>query len=220
MKAVVVASGDVASSDLRHVIGAGLVIAADGGAAALERSGTRIDRLVGDLDSADPALVARLAADGTQVTRHPADKESSDTELAVMAALESGATEIVLLGAMAGTRLDHALANLLLLADPELGPALRIVHGPSTVRAVRDGGRLALDAEPGALVTLLPVGGEVTGVTTRGLRWPLVAATLRIGRSRGLSNEVVQPDAWVRVEHGTLLVVEHTASAERGASAS
>ena len=218
MKAVVVASGDVAPGDLRHVDGAGLVIAADGGAAALERSGSRIDRLIGDLDSADPALVTRLAAAGTEVTRHPTDKESSDTELAVAAALEAGATEVVLIGALAGTRLDHALANLLLVADPDLGPAVRIVHGPSTVRAVRDGGRLALDAEPGTLVSLLPVGGEVGGVTTGGLRWPLAAATLRIGRSRGLSNEVVESPASVQVERGTLLVVEHTASAERGAS--
>lgn len=218
MKAVVVASGDVAPGDLRHVDGAGLVIAADGGAAALERSGSRIDRLIGDLDSADPQLVAQLAAGGTEVTRHPADKESSDTELAVTAALESGATEVVLLGALAGTRLDHALANLLLLADRDLGPALRIVHGPSTARAVRDGSRLALGAEPGTLVTLLPIGGEVTGVTTSGLRWPLAGATLRIGRSRGLSNEVVDLPASVEVERGTLLVVEHTASAERGAS--
>jgi thiamine pyrophosphokinase len=60
----------------------------------------------------------------------------------------------------------------------------------------------------GDTVTLLPVGGDVTGVTTDGLRWPLRAATLRMGRSRGLSNEVASVPASVQIELGTLLVVE------------
>jgi thiamine pyrophosphokinase len=206
MKAVVVASGDLAPGDLRHLDGAGLVIAADDGASALEGTG-RIDRLVGDLDSVDPALVERLAETGTMVTRHPADKDASDTELAIVAALDDGATEIVLLGALGGDRLDHELANLLLLADPILGPPLRIARGGTMVRALRPGQVLRLDAAPGALLTLLPIGGDVTGVTARGLRWPLEAATLRMGRSRGLSNEVTASDASVAVGTGVLLVV-------------
>jgi len=212
MKAVVVASGDLATGDLRHLDGAGLVVAADGGAAALERAGCRVDRLVGDLDSADPALVERLASGGTEVERHPADKDESDTELAVRAAREAGAAEVVLLGAFGGERLDHELANLLLLADPELGEGLRLIRGPTCVRAVRGGAGVAIEAGPGDLVSLLPVGGEAIGVTARGLRWPLEAATLRMGRSRGLSNEVTEPDASVRVERGTLLVVVETVS--------
>lgn len=208
MKAVVVASGDLVPGDLGHLDGADLVVAADGGAAPLKGAGIRVDRLVGDLDSADPGLVERLVLGGTEVTRHPADKDASDTELAVAAALDAGATEVVLLGALGGERLDHELANVLLLADPAFGPPLRIERGTATARAVRDGGRLDLEVRPGSLVTLLPIGGEVTGVTTTGLRWPLDGATLQMGRSRGLSNEVLEQGASVRVERGTLLVVE------------
>ena len=219
MKAVVIASGDLAPGDLRHVDGADLVVAADGGVDALARAGCRVDRLVGDLDSADPALVERLAAQGTVVERHPVDKEASDAELAVRAALGAGADRVVLLGALGGQRLDHELANVLLLADPALAAGeLRLIRGGTTIRAVRDGGSLAIEAGPGALVTLLPVGDDADGVTARGLRWTLEAATLRIGRSRGLSNEVAEAGASVRVERGTLLVVEHTATAERGVS--
>lgn len=216
MRAVVVASGDLDPGDLRHVDGADLVIGVDGGAAALELAGCRVDRLVGDLDSAGPALVERLTAGGTVVERHPADKDASDTELALRAARSAGADEIVLLGALGGARLDHELANLLLLADPELAAAdLWLVHGRTTVRSVGDGGELALEGEPRDLVTLLPVGGDVAGVTTAGLRWSLDRATLKFGRSRGLSNEVTDAGASVRVERGTLLVVETTT---RGAS--
>lgn len=207
MKAVVVASGDLAQDDVRHLDGAALVVAADGGAARLDGVGRRADVIVGDLDSTEPALVERWSRHGTRVERHPADKEASDTELAIEAAIGAGATEVVLLGATGGERIDHALANLTLLADPDLGPRLRVVRGDTLVLSVRGGQRLALDVDPGDLVTLLPIGGDVTGVTTEGLRWALGEAMLRMGRSRGLSNEAVATGASVRVEQGVLLVV-------------
>ena len=209
MRFTVVASGDLADGDERWLDDA-TVIAADAGAASLDRLGRTPDRLVGDLDSIPGELVARLAAAGVAIDRHPADKDASDTELAVEAAVAAGATRIVVLGATGGPRLDHELANVLLLADPALGDRdVRIVHGPTTVRVLRGGGRLELEATAGDLVTLLPVGGDATGVRIDGVRWPLADATLRLGRSRGLSNEVAEPPASVSLEHGTLLVVEH-----------
>ena len=216
MRIVVVASGELHPADASRLDGAQVVIAADGGAASLDRLGRRPDVLVGDLDSADAALVARLEADGVRVERHPADKDASDTELAIERAIAAGATEVVVLGAIGGARLDHELANVLLLADPELaGRDVRLVRGPTTARAARAGERLALEGARGDVVTLLPIGGDASGVTTDGLRWSLTSAPLRFGRSRGLSNEVVRHPASVSVEHGTLLVVE---TANEGAS--
>ena len=209
MRAVIVASGDVAPADARHLAAADLVIAADGGAATLDRLGRRPDRLVGDLDSADVALVERLAAAGTTIERHPADKEASDTELALAGAIEAGAAEVVILGALGGLRLDHELANILLLAGPASADrAVRLVRGPTTLRMVGDRGRLGLEGAVGDLVTLLPIGADALGVTTDGLRWELDGAKLALGPSRGLSNEVVRAPASVSVEEGRLLVVE------------
>ena len=214
---VVVASGDLDPRDAAVLDGADLVIAADGGATALERLGRVPDRLVGDLDSTDPGLVDRLAAAGTQVERHPTDKDASDAELAVAVAVEAGADETVLLGAMGGERLDHAVANLLMLVDPALaGRDVRLVHGPTTVRVLRGGERMALTGGDGDLVSLLPIGGDADGVRTEGLRWALDGEPLANGRSRGLSNEVLTAPASVTLEAGTLLVVE---TATRGASA-
>ena len=209
MNVVVVAAGDLAADDLHELDDAELVIAADGGAASLEAAGRRIDRLVGDLDSIDGGLVDRLASGGTVVERHPTDKEASDTELAVRAALSIGATRVTVLGATGGDRLDHGLANLLLLADPAFAAVeLRAVHGPSLVRPVHAGSRLEMRGRAGDLVTLLPIGGAAAGVTTAGLRWPLRAAALPMGGSRGLSNEITGEGASVELQHGTLLVVE------------
>jgi thiamine pyrophosphokinase len=209
MKVVVVASGELFVDDADVLADADLVIAADGGAASLDRLGRRPDQLIGDLDSTDAALVERLTTAGTRVVRHPADKEASDAELALEAAWDAGATEVALLGATGGERLDHELANLLLLADPALASRdVRLMRGRSSVRVVRAGGRLELVGRAGDLVSLLPVGGDAEGVTTEDLLWPLDRATLRLGRSRGLSNEVVGPKPAVSLERGALLVVE------------
>ncbi|MDQ3690012.1 MAG: thiamine diphosphokinase, partial [Chloroflexota bacterium] len=166
-----------------------------------------------DLDSIDLLLLDRLEAGDTRIERHPIDKEASDTELAVAAAVEAGATSLVLLGAMGGPRLDHELANLLLLADPSLaGRDVRAVRGGTTVRALRPGEQILLSGRIGDLVSLLPVGGPAAGVTTEGLRWPLVAATLEMGRSRGLSNVAIAAPASVQMSGGTLLVIETASS--------
>jgi thiamine pyrophosphokinase len=208
---VVVAAGDLDPADARFLEDARSVIAADGGGASLDRLGVRPDMLIGDLDSIDAALVARFEAAGTRVERHPADKDASDAELAVRAALEAGATSIVLLGATGGSRLDHELANLLLLADPSLaGVEISAVSGAARVTALHAGARRALSGRAGDLVTLLPVGGDARGVTTTGLRWPLSEATLALGGSRGLSNEVSSAPASVALGGGVLLIVETT----------
>ena len=64
MRIVIVAGGELAPGDANRLEGADLVIAADGGASALDALGRRPDRLVGDLDSVEPALVLRLEAEG------------------------------------------------------------------------------------------------------------------------------------------------------------
>ena len=216
MRIVVVASGDLGAGDARWLDGASAVIAADGGALLLDRLGRVPDRLVGDLDSISAELLASLTAAGVAVDRHPSDKDASDTELAVEAAIAAGATEIVLLGAAGGTRLDHELANVLLLVDPALaGLDVRLVRAGTTIRGLFAGHRLALGGAAGDLVSLLPIGGDAARVSTDGLRWPLESATLHIGRSRGLSNEVVAAPASVSLERGTLLVIEHRVTGER-----
>jgi thiamine pyrophosphokinase len=209
MRAVVVAHGDVLPSD-RAVIGAkDYIVAADGGAFALERWKVLPHLVVGDMDSLGDAGVERMARQGIPVAKFSAAKDESDLELAVSQAIAAGATEIVLLGALGGERLDHETANLLLLADPGYdGLRLEARRGALRIRPVRGEGSLSLAGPVGALVTLLPVIGDAEGVTTEGLRYPLRDETLRFGRARGLSNEVASLPATVTVRKGSLLVFE------------
>lgn len=204
-----VAHGDVVPADGAHLDGADLVIAADGGALACERWGRVPSLVVGDVDSLGTAAIERVKAAGGRVEPHPAEKDASDTELAVERAIASGADEIVVLGALGSPRLDHEIANVLLLADVAYrGRTVRAVRGGTSVRALHGGDRLALAGLSGETVTLLPVGGDADGVRTFGLRYALDGERLRFGRSRGLSNAVERAGASVSCERGILLVIE------------
>jgi thiamine pyrophosphokinase len=209
VKAIVVAGGNAASEDAAQLAGADMVIAADSGAQWLDGRGLSPDLVIGDMDSIDPALLERLAERGVEIEEHPAEKDASDVELAVSWALAGGANEVVIVGGLGGGRLDHELANLLLLVDRRWdGIRLRLVRDGTTARALHAGRRRELDGVPGDLVTLLPVGADATGVITEGLRYPLAGETLQSGRSRGLSNEVEHAPASVSLEGGTLLIIE------------
>src|SRR2546423_3421171 len=164
MRAIVVAHGEVLPSDRAVISAKDYVVAADGGALALERWKVLPHLIVGDMDSLGDAGVERFARQGIPVAKFPAAKDESDLELAVAQAIASGATEVVLLGALGGDRLDHETANLLLLADPGYdGVRIEARRGTLRIRAIRNGGALSLGPR-GAVVTLLPVNGDAEGV--------------------------------------------------------
>jgi thiamine pyrophosphokinase len=192
--------------------GLDLVIAADGGARHAAAVGRSIDLWVGDGDSIDDAGLAAIAAAGIPIRRSPVDKDESDTELALLAALEAGARRVTILGALGGERFDHGLANVWLLGHPGLaGSDVRLLDATVRIRLVGPG-RADLGGRIGDLVTLLPFGGDATGLTTDGLRYPLRGESLRSGPSRGLSNVRVAGDAALTVGTGRILVLETPAT--------
>ena len=195
------------------------VIAADGGARHAGPLGLAIDRWVGDGDSLGDAGIAELEAAGVPIARARPDKDESDTELAVLAALAMGATSLTILGALGGPRVDHAIANLGLLSMPDLdGLDVRLIAADARIRLLRapapDGQPAAVDLAGNVsdLVSLLPIGADAEGVTTRGLAYPLRDEPLLVGRTRGLSNVRERGDASVVLRRGRLLVVETPAT--------
>lgn len=184
------------------------VIAADGGSALAARLGIVPDLLIGDLDSSDPSLVAELEQANVRIERYRHDtKWETDTELAVLAAADMEPEAIILLGATGG-RLDHSLANVLLLTHPRLSHVnLRIVDGTQSITLAKPGAWNAVAAETGDTVSLLPVGVEATGVQTEGLEYPLAGETLLPGRGRGVSNIAKVAGPSVYLDSGILLIV-------------
>jgi thiamine pyrophosphokinase len=196
------------------------VIAADGGARHAAALGLPIDRWVGDGDSLGADGIAALRAAGVPLELARTDKDESDTELGLRAAVALDPGAITILGALGGSRLDHALANLALLAMPGLeGRDVRLLRPDARVRLLSapapDGGpvRLSLAGRAGDHISLLPLGADVHGVTTTGLAYPLDDEPLEAGRTRGLSNVRADPDrAAVELRGGRLLVVESPAT--------
>lgn len=223
MIAIVLADGAVPAREALDAAwpgwdsGASLVVAADGGARWASALGLAIDRWVGDGDSIDAGDLAALADAGVRVDRVPAAKDASDTELALEAALEAGATELILLGALGGLRVDHALANLGLLGHPTLAGRPVTIYDEHAARisllSATDGPvTRQLAGRTGDLVSLLPVGQSADGVTTDHLEYPLVNEPLLIGRTRGISNVRSGPVASVTLGRGRLLVIETPAT--------
>jgi thiamine pyrophosphokinase len=193
---------------LRHLPPPDVVIAADGGTTLAARLGLVPDLVIGDLDSSDPALIQQLEAQGIAFERFRHEtKVETDTELAALAALAWQPDTIIVLGAVGG-RLDHSLANLLLLTHPQLaGRDVRVADGAQVAMLAKPGRWNALPASVGDTVSLLPIGGDAGGVSTNDLLYPLEGETLLVGRGRGVSNEVTGSAPRVYYESGLLMVI-------------
>lgn len=193
---------------------ADLVIAADSGVDTARRLGRHVDVVVGDLDSISADGLEWAESIGSRIEQHPERKDETDLELALGVAV-AAASNVHVVGS-AGGRLDHAFANLVVLASARWAPAsISATIGNAHVDVVR--GRRTLGGEVGDLVSLLPVGGVAGGVQTSGLEYVLDAEDLDPTSARAVSNLIVDPPPVVRVATGVVLAIRPLArSSDRG----
>lgn len=183
-----------------------MVIAADSGAEQAAALGLDIDVVVGDMDSVDAVMLARLESSGTHVERHSTDKNETDAELALRVATIRGATHVVVVGDGAG-RLDHQLALIaVLFSDALRGVRIEARLGAARAYPLHGGESVTVACDKDSIVGLVPFGGDAHGVTTRGLKWVLHAETLAVDASRGVSNRATEDRFDVSLENGRLLV--------------
>ncbi|MCE9645621.1 MAG: thiamine diphosphokinase [Chloroflexi bacterium] len=208
-RAVIFANGHLPDLDSARALLAedDFVIAADGGARHALAIGRTPDLVVGDLDSITRETQKKLEQDGVEIIRFSRDKNETDLELAIQHALKLNLRKILIVAAL-GERLDQTLGNLSLMTDPKLSDLdLRLDDGAEEVFFCRDQARVC--GRSGDVVSLIPWQGDVTGVLTSGLKWPLAEETLYANKTRGISNEMIAEIAEVRINSGLLLVV-HT----------
>jgi len=207
MEALVFAGGEPLDERWRRALPTDAwIVAADSGLELVDALGRHADLVVGDFDSVTAATLERAIAAGTAVEAHPADKDATDLELALVAAKRAGATRVTVVGA-GGGRLDHFLANLLLFVAPDWATfELHALVGDAHLVVVRDGTELR--GAIGSIVSLLAPAGPARGITTDGLRWPLTDAELVPGSTLGVSNEMTAPVATVSLRKGVLLAIQ------------
>ena len=186
------------------------IVCADGGTRHALALGLKPNLIIGDMDSVEKDQLKKLSEAGTEIELYPRDKNETDLELAISKAIELAANELIIVAALGG-RTDQTLANIALLADPRLERIdARLDDGVEEIFLCRS--QVQVKGSRGDIVSLLPWGGQVSGVQTQSLKWPLKNETLYPDKTRGISNEMISESASVDIESGLLLIMHHRQS--------
>ena len=180
-----------------------LTIAADSGYHTARALGERIDLLLGDFDS-----IGDMPRDeGMEIRRVPAEKDYTDTQLAVEIALDKGAEDIIMIGGLSG-RLDHTLSTLAILEDLHgRGVYATLTDGQSRARYVKSSSTLIARSHYKYL-SLIAADDIVKGVDVEGCKYPLKRATLHRRNQFAVSNEITGNVAFISVKKGGIFIIE------------
>lgn len=183
------------------------IICADSGAGYIHAIGLVPHVIIGDMDSLSPDMLEHFTERGSRVIRFPEGKNETDTQLALEYAFDAVPDEIYVFGAF-GTRIDHTLANVSLLA---LGvkKGIRIKLIDEWCEAFVVDGESTIEGEPGQTVSLLPLSDTVTGITIEGFEYPLNDGVMEIGIPYGVSNRLIAARGVISVKSGHLLVIRY-----------
>lgn len=184
------------------------IIACDAGYRNCEPLGCKPNIIVGDFDTAP------CPAQEDDVIILPHVKDDTDTEYAAKLASEKGFSEVLLLGALGGKRLEHTLSNLCTgLGLEERGVRATLQNERSRITFVRPGEERRYPKEEFFYVSVFPMEGRAEGVCEGGSYYELTDAALTAGYPLGVSNEYAEGSDCITVStrKGTLVVVETVA---------
>jgi thiamine pyrophosphokinase len=210
LKTLILVNGELYQPEiLRSRIRAGafdLVLGADGGARHAYTLSVTLDTIIGDLDSLSD--LGHQGISSTEFVSYPAEKDETDLELALLYAEEQGADQIVVVGVMGG-RMDMTIANILLITHASLSSCrIEVWHGEQTGWIIKPPGE-NVSGMSGDTISLIPLGGDASGVTTEGLKYLLKNKELTFGTARGISNLMETTSARIKLSDGFLLAI-HT----------
>lgn len=178
------------------------VICADRGWQQAEKMGIVPDMIVGDFDSSpDPSD----RYENVEVL--PVVKDDTDTHHIARHIVEKGFTDVLLLGAVGGRRIEHTFSNIstmLFLAKHGISATARTEH--STLIVIRNG-CITLNDPASRFLSVFPVGEKAEGVTIRGAKYEVDDVTLNNDFPIGVSNEFMGSDVMIEVRNGSLLVI-------------
>ena len=204
MKAFIYTGGEIFPENITEKAKAGdIKIAADGGYKNALRLGVKVDILLGDFDS----IGEHKTDEDVEIIKVPAEKDFTDTQLAVETAIERGADEIVIIGGLSG-RLDHTMSNISILEDL----STRRVHalitdGNNRIRFINSTSTLI--AKSGyKYVSILLASEKAKGVSAEGCKYPLKNAKLQRNVQYAISNEIDGNCALISVRKGAVYIVE------------
>ena len=183
-----------------------LIIAADAGYLTAKEMRITPDILLGDFDT----LGEENVPDGIECSRVPAEKNETDTQLAVQTAIERGAGEIVIIGGLSG-RIDHTLSTLAILEDlwerKEGRIYATLTDGKNRVRFIRNSGTI-LPRSQYRYFSLIAADDIVKGVTLEGCEYPLKNGRISRRYQWAVSNEIDGNCALIEIRRGGAWIIE------------
>lgn len=160
----------------------------DHGADACRAAGLVPSAFIGDCDSVGADTRQWINSLDVEIDRFPAEKDKTDTQLALERFREQQDAFIILTGGFGG-RFDHLFSLLYSFAGTKLRGCIAddfeliaILHGPDAVET-------ELQAVPKS-VSLLPLSPQCTGVCLSGVHWPLSGAVLHQNNPYAVSNRL------------------------------
>ncbi len=178
-----------------------LILAADGGLEHLQALGLPADGILGDFDSLG------YVPTGPQVDRYPVEKDDTDSMLAIKVGLQQGCSRFLIYGALDGPRLDHTVANFQALSYLANHGAMGYLIGNTNIAVVLSEGMLRFGPKAEGIISVFCQGSAASGVTLRGLQYPVEKHTLTYDFPLGVSNHFLGQQAEISVEQGHLLIL-------------
>ena len=178
------------------------IICADSGIRHAEKLGLRADILIGDFDSADKIDRNMYS----EIITLPCEKDDTDTFAAAKIAVEKGADEVVIFGAI-GSRMDHTLGNIFTLEYlHNQGICTRIINEKNEIGIIKNE-TLSIRKRENSFLSLIPLDEKVGSVSISGVKYPLENATIYRDKTLAISNEFYDDVAKISVNDGTLLYI-------------
>jgi thiamine pyrophosphokinase len=205
MRAFIYTGGAINKANItEHPKSDDLKIAADSGYKNALELGEKVDVLLGDFDSYTDKM-----PEGIEVLKVPAEKDFTDTQMAVKEALERGADELVIIGGLGG-RLDHTLSNVSILSELwKIRVHTVMTDGFNRVRYLNSSSTL-VPRSHFKYVSLIALSEKLKGVSIEGCKYPLDNATLLKANQYAVSNEILGNCALISLKKGECLIIEST----------
>lgn len=203
MRIIIFANGELPNPDKARALiqPNDFIICADGGTRHALNLGLTPHIIIGDMDSLPSNF--QLSTFNGEVVLYPKDKNETDLELAINHAITLNPDEIIIIAALGG-RIDQTLANITLLSNFQTFN-LKLNDGLEEIFLCKD--QVEIKGRSGDIVSLIPWGGNVEGVSTEHLKWKLSKETLFSDKTRGISNEMTSGVATISITNGLLLII-------------
>ena len=199
MQAVIIAGGRIADYETakKYISEKAYIICADSGYDHAKKMGIIPDIVIGDMDSVKEERTAKEIV-------YPVKKDCSDSELAMDYAVDNDYTDLILLGFI-GTRMDHTIANIsMLFRYNDINPVM--VDSHNEIRPAKADN--IIKGKKGDLVSIIPFGGVLSGVTTENLEYPLDNEDLFSAETRGVSNVMTDSECRIYIKSGNGLIIK------------